>query len=214
MKLISQSPKIKWFSDRFNRNARFRLAIILLLIQAIVLVIYWILVQDGRKILEGFLASFSIVPTEAIVVVLILSHTLEKKNQEERVNRMNMATQLFFSEIGTNLIRFILKYEAHKEELKKELIIKQDIEDSEFTRIATFFEIFHLNEELAHREGNIAQLPESDYLHLNGDIMRVFKSLLKQWIIYLKHLKDRYPFLFSLALRTNPFDPNASIIIK
>jgi hypothetical protein len=25
----------------------------------------------------------------------------------------------------------------------------------------------------------------------------------------MKHLKNSYPYLFSLAVRTNPFDPNA-----
>jgi hypothetical protein len=26
----------------------------------------------------------------------------------------------------------------------------------------------------------------------------------------MKHLQDNYPYLFSLAMRTNPFDPKAS----
>jgi hypothetical protein len=30
----------------------------------------------------------------------------------------------------------------------------------------------------------------------------------------MKHLKENYPFLFSLAMRTNPFDQNASSIIQ
>jgi hypothetical protein len=27
----------------------------------------------------------------------------------------------------------------------------------------------------------------------------------------MEHLKKEYPYLFSLALRTNPFDPEASV---
>jgi len=30
----------------------------------------------------------------------------------------------------------------------------------------------------------------------------------------MKHLKANYPYLFSLAARTNPFDANASIEVK
>jgi hypothetical protein len=26
----------------------------------------------------------------------------------------------------------------------------------------------------------------------------------------MKHLRDNYPYLFSLAMRTNPFDPHTS----
>jgi hypothetical protein len=30
----------------------------------------------------------------------------------------------------------------------------------------------------------------------------------------MEHLKDNYPYLFSLAMRTNPFDQDASVIVK
>lgn len=29
----------------------------------------------------------------------------------------------------------------------------------------------------------------------------------------MKHLKESYPYLFSLAVRTNPFDPAASPVV-
>jgi hypothetical protein len=30
----------------------------------------------------------------------------------------------------------------------------------------------------------------------------------------MQHLKNNYPYLFSLAVRTNPFDPQATVEIK
>jgi len=38
--------------------------------------------------------------------------------------------------------------------------------------------------------------------------------LVHQWLDYMKHLKDNYPYLFSLAMRANPFDQDASPIVK
>jgi hypothetical protein len=38
--------------------------------------------------------------------------------------------------------------------------------------------------------------------------------MIGEWLDYMKHLKDNYSFLFSLAVRTNPFDPQASAEIK
>jgi hypothetical protein len=32
--------------------------------------------------------------------------------------------------------------------------------------------------------------------------------------MYMQHLKQNYPYLFSLAMRTNPFDANASAIVR
>ncbi|TES89729.1 MAG: hypothetical protein E3J88_05405 [Anaerolineales bacterium] len=73
--------------------------------------------------------------------------------------------------------------------------------------------VFHLTEELANRE-DLTQLPDTDYEHLAGDIKRAYISLVHQWLDYMKHLKDDYPYLFSLAMRTNPFDQSASPIVK
>lgn len=39
-------------------------------------------------------------------------------------------------------------------------------------------------------------------------------SAWKSWLDYTKYIKDRYPYLFSLAMRTNPFDVDATPIVK
>jgi len=58
------------------------------------------------------------------------------------------------------------------------------------------------------------QLPDTDYEHLAGDIKRSYILLVHQWLDYMKHLKDNYPYLFSLAMRVNPFDQDESPIVK
>jgi voltage-gated potassium channel len=73
--------------------------------------------------------------------------------------------------------------------------------------------VFHLEEELSAREG-IDLLPESDYAHLAGDTRRVIGLIIIQWIEYLRHMKVNYPYLFSLAVRTNPFDAKSSPIVQ
>lgn len=73
--------------------------------------------------------------------------------------------------------------------------------------------VFHLTEELQGRE-DISQLPDSDYDHLAADIKRAYVLLVQHWLDYMKHLKDNYPYLFSLAMRTNPFDQSASPIVR
>lgn len=73
--------------------------------------------------------------------------------------------------------------------------------------------VFHLTEELASRE-DLEKLPQTDYDHLAGDVKRAYVLLVNQWLDYMKYLKDNYPYLFSLAMRTNPFDQDASVIVK
>jgi len=69
--------------------------------------------------------------------------------------------------------------------------------------------VFHLTEELAQRT-DLSRLTTSDRQHLAGDVQRAYVLLIKEWLAYMAHLKTHYPYLFSLALRTNPFDPFAT----
>jgi len=73
--------------------------------------------------------------------------------------------------------------------------------------------VFHLAEELNTRE-RLVDLPTTDYNHLSGDLTRVYSQLVIEWLEYMKHLKKKYPYLFSLSMRTNPFDTNASVIVR
>ena len=81
------------------------------------------------------------------------------------------------------------------------------LEHDSFTEL--LFAVFHLTEELSART-DVSQLPETDYAHLSGDIKRAYVILIREWLDYMEYLKRDYPYLFSLAIRTNPFDKNAS----
>jgi hypothetical protein len=85
------------------------------------------------------------------------------------------------------------------------------LEHESFTNL--LWAVFHLTEELTERR-SLKGLPEPDYQHLAGDIKRVYQLLLTEWLAYMVHLSNNYPYLFSLAIRTNPFDAAASVEIR
>lgn len=85
------------------------------------------------------------------------------------------------------------------------------LEHESFTEL--LWAVFHLTEELASRE-NSQLLGEKDADHIAGDIKRAYVLLLAAWLAYMKHLRDEYPYLFSFAMRTNPFNPAASPEIR
>lgn len=72
--------------------------------------------------------------------------------------------------------------------------------------------LYHLTDEMTARE-KLTGLPPSDCAHLSGDLNRVYRLLVIEWIGYMQYLKRDYPFLFSLAMRQNPFDKTASVIV-
>ena len=73
--------------------------------------------------------------------------------------------------------------------------------------------VFHMTEEFDCRD-DFGCLPDTDLEHLRGDIERSYGLLVNEWLAYMHHLKDNYPYLFSLAMRTNPFDRESSPIVK
>lgn len=73
--------------------------------------------------------------------------------------------------------------------------------------------VFHLTEELAYRK-DFDNIPRSDSNHLAGDIKRAYHHIVGEWLVYMRFLKNNYPFLYSLALRLNPFDPGSSVTVK
>lgn len=85
------------------------------------------------------------------------------------------------------------------------------LENQGFTDL--LWAVFHLSEELDFRD-SLHHLPDTDIAHLKTDLRRAYSRIVAEWIIYAEHLKNKYPFLFSLAARINPLNPNASPIVQ
>ncbi|MFC1813768.1 hypothetical protein ACFL03_13870, partial [Thermodesulfobacteriota bacterium] len=80
------------------------------------------------------------------------------------------------------------------------------LENENFTQLLRA--VFHLAEELSYRD-DLESTTEADLRHLAGDIERAYGLIVREWVLYMIFLKRKYPFLFSLAVRTNPLDRRA-----
>ena len=85
------------------------------------------------------------------------------------------------------------------------------LENEAFTEL--LWAVVHLRDELIARN-RVNELPDTDQAHLANDAKRAYKLLVRQWFDYMQYLKQRYPHLFSLALRINPFNERSSVIIQ
>ena len=85
------------------------------------------------------------------------------------------------------------------------------LEHETFTEL--LWAVFHLMEELASRS-DVRSLSNADGEHIAVDIRRAYLILITEWLAYMRHLKTDYPYLFSLAVRTNPFDPSAKVEVQ
>lgn len=205
--------------------------------------------------------DLAFVPVHVLVITLIIDQLLQVREKRALMNKMNMVIGVFFSEVGTYLLKSITVFDQNIEKIRNDLLVTYEWTDQRFSStiksvheynyhidyaknevdlIKTFLNskrdfllrvlenpnllehetftellwaVFHLTEELSVRP-DITTLTEQDENHIAGDIRRAYVALITQWLAYMRHLKREYPYLFSLALRTNPFDLNATITVK
>jgi len=85
------------------------------------------------------------------------------------------------------------------------------LEHDRFTDL--LWAVTHLDEELEARQ-SVSNLPDKDVEHIAGDVRRMYDHLASEWLDYVEHLKSNYPYLFSLILRTHPFQEHRSPLIS
>lgn len=160
---------------------------------------------------------------ELITLLSEFDHSLDKI-QKHLVLNID-CTIRSFDAIRKKLLRYRHSLEMKKSDfppLKKFLTERRDfflrlMENPHILEHESFADllmaVFHLTEELEHRK-NIEELPKSDLDHMTNDTVRVYTLLISQWLDYMQHLKKNYPYLFSLAIRINPFNPEASAVVS
>lgn len=84
------------------------------------------------------------------------------------------------------------------------------LEKDEFSGL--LLALLHLDEELSRRK-DLSNICDTDFNHLMGDISRVYNHLVYEWVYYLRYLNKYYPYMISLAIRTNPFDCKAEVCV-
>jgi voltage-gated potassium channel Kch len=184
---------------------------------------------------------------------------LSRREKQVRMRKLNMVIGVFFSEVGTRLIRDFSAADPNFEEIRRGMIVSDKWTRQDFMSVSRHLRafrfgieisyinlaslkeflltkrdflvrllenpilldhesftdllraVFHLAEELAYRE-KLTELPSTDRAHIAGDTVRAYNLLVHQWLDYMEYLKTNYPYLFSLAMRTNPFDRQASPI--
>jgi len=243
----------------FALHKRSDVMIFLMLLSSIILYgVDYLLVGQIREIGLGLLGNLAFLPIYVLFVTLMIERLLKEREKEALRQKMNMVIGVFFSEVGTPLLKDGFSFLADKENLAGRVKITATWSDTDFRALSQFLDsgemqvdsrlcdmgclkeflvgrrnfmlgllenpnllehdgftdllwaVFHLLEELQMRT-SLRGLPEADMDHLSGDIRRAYTHLLMQWVIYLQHLKSDYPYLYSLAVRNNPLNPDARI---
>ncbi|MEE8640383.1 MAG: hypothetical protein V3T41_08235 [bacterium] len=168
-------------------------------------------------------AFFNEVGTDLLKRIIALDEDFDEVRQNLLLNKD--WTRRDFAQAGKRMAEYDYTIEVKPEaldELRDFLLAKREfllrllenpnlLEHESFTDV--LWAVTHLAEELSHR-ATAYGLPAADYEHLAGDVSRAYARTIGEWLTYMEHLQRKYPYLFSLAVRTNPFDPAASAEIE
>ena len=160
--------------------------------------LHYSIFRDSHHIFIYLLGDIAFVPIEVLLVTLIIHRLLSMREKRALLEKLNMIIGSFFTEVGTRLLTYFSDFDSKLDSIKRDLVVKDDWTGEEFATVSK----------------RLRELPDTDLEHLAGDIKRAYSLLVHQWLDYMKHLKDHYPYLFSLAMRTNPFDEKASPIVR
>ncbi|MCF7873559.1 MAG: hypothetical protein K9L84_04105 [Candidatus Omnitrophica bacterium] len=233
----------------------------LIFLSAFVYFIHYLIFRDMHHIFIYLIGDIGFVFLEVLLVTLIIHQLLVQQEKQMLIKKLNMVIGVFFSEVGTSLLKQIAVFDKKVKDISGHLGVNSDWTNKEFSSLKkylyrydsdiaisragleqlrdtlvakrtflvnllenpnllehdsftdTLWAVFHLAEELSKREG-FANLPQADLEHLAKDIKRSYQNLIGEWIDYIQHLKQSYPYLFSLAIRTNPFNESASVVIN
>ncbi len=142
---------------------------------------------------------------EAVRSNLIPEHGwTEKSYSDAQMALANHHVSIELTDADLSTLKSLLK--AEKPFLLNLLGNQALLEHEAFTEL--LWAVTHLAEELEARR-SFDDMAHSDRLHLAGDVKRAYTLLVLQWLEYVRHLQTQYPYLFSLAVRVNPLDPDA-----
>ncbi|ACF44563.1 hypothetical protein [Pelodictyon phaeoclathratiforme] len=154
--------------------------------------------EFGNHLLKEL--SVHVVESEELKQRLHMNGSWKKQDFDEALDYLRQNNQKI--SIDSDALPSLKQFMTGKRSFLLSLLENQNLlEHENFTDL--LWAAFHITEELEARK-SFDRIPPSDKEHINGDIRRVFGHLIREWILYMQHLKEDYPYLFSLAVRLNP----------
>ncbi|TSK05859.1 MAG: hypothetical protein FPO08_13585 [Geobacter sp.] len=241
---------------KFFRMPKDRIVLLLLVVSLVLYLADYFAFGRLQEIGFGFMSNVAFLPVYVLFVTLMIERVLKEREREAMIKKLNMVIGIFFSEVGTPLLKDLQAFYQDGEELSRNLRVNVRWKNDDYRSARLFLDthdvrpdsrvgdlaalksflaekkgvmlslmenpnllehdsftdllwaVFHLIEELQARH-SLLGLPASDMDHLSGDMKRAHTYLLIEWLSYMAHLQKDYPYLFSLAVRMNPMNPEA-----
>lgn len=96
-----------------------------------------VLLAFGRveETLYLMLVSLAFLPLQALVVTLFIDRLLETREKEELGQRVNIVIEVFFTEMGIELLRYLTRFDRQLDDMRKIASVTQDWTSRDFSHM-------------------------------------------------------------------------------
>jgi uncharacterized membrane protein YozB (DUF420 family) len=108
-------------------NSTAILIILLVLVSLAFYAFQLIQFESPRDTAFYLLQDLAFLPLQVAIVTIVLGKILNAREKRERLKKTNMMVSAFFSEIGTDLMRYLIRCSTTAEELRPILKIKGEV---------------------------------------------------------------------------------------
>ena len=107
-----------------KRNKFFiRLAFFFIILSGLIYFVQYLLFRDIHHEVTFLVDDLAFLPLEVLLVVLIIERVLSQREQNEKLQKLNMVIGAFFSEMGNPLLNTLLENFRNKQEISQHLNI-------------------------------------------------------------------------------------------
>jgi hypothetical protein len=100
------------------------LALILVFASACLYVLHYVFFHDAHHIYIYLVGDLAFLPVEVLLVSMVIENLLNRKEKREKLEKLNMVIETFFSEFGKDLLIYLSNHDANIKIIKDVLIIE------------------------------------------------------------------------------------------
>ena len=122
-----------------KRNSFFiRLAGFFILLSGLIYFVQYLLFRDLHHEVTFLVDDLAFLPLEVLLVVLIIERVLSQREQNEKLQKLNMVIGAFFSEMGNPLLNTLLENFRNRAEISRPLDVKAGWTKNDFKKAVEF----------------------------------------------------------------------------
>lgn len=129
--------------------------------------LHYLVFQDLHHTLIFLFADIAFIPMEVFFTTFILDKLLEKREKEHIFEKLNIIIGVFFTELGTELLNKLSRYDKNSSQLHSEVLIKENWHKENFKALEVHVRKYNYSSDAS----KIDLLKLKDILDNNKDLL-------------------------------------------